>query len=92
MAKRMVIERYVPVAEPEPSDGLPPMLALPPRDGVMSAKFVGRPIQVDAWSSEALVKFAKLYARTCCVALDIELDLVKAERDALAAELARLRA
>jgi hypothetical protein len=92
MSKRMIIERYVPAAEPAPSDGLPPMLALPPRDGVMAAMFIGKRIQVDAWMSESIVKFAKGYARTSCVALAIELDAVKAERDALAAEVARFRA
>lgn len=91
MAKRMVIERYVPAAEPVPSDGLPPMPALPPRDGVMAARFIGKPIQVDAWNSESLVRLAKTYGRACLVSQDMEIHVLKTERDALRAELDELR-
>lgn len=91
MAKRMIIERYVPASEPVPSDGLAPMPALPPRDGVIAANFIRKPIQVDAWNSESLVRFTKTYARTCLVAQDMELDVLRSERDALRAQLNELR-
>lgn len=88
--KRMTIERYVPPAPPEPNDGLPPMLPLPEREGRMQIKFLGRSSFIDAWSSEGLVKFAKKYARACCAALDVEIDVLKTERDALKQRLDEL--
>lgn len=90
--KRMVIERYVPPAPPAIADGLAPMLPLPPRDGEIPVRFLGKPSRVDGWSSESLVKFAKTYARTCCVALDLEIDVLKVERDALRNRLQELGA
>ncbi len=85
--KRMVIERYVPPAPPVIADGLAPMLSLPPRDGEIPVRFLGKSTRVDGWSSESLVKFAKTYARTCCATLDVEIDVLKAELDALRTRL-----
>jgi hypothetical protein len=88
--KRMVIERYVPPAPPE-TDGLPPLPSLPPRDGTIPTKLIGKRIYVDAWARDSINSFAKGYARTCCAALDVEIDVLKTERDGLKAELERLR-
>lgn len=88
--KRMVIERYMPAAEPARDDGLPPMLALPARDGRMPIKFIGRSSHIDGWGSETVISFARTYGRTCAAALDIEIAVLKVERDALKARLQEL--
>ena len=85
--KRMVIERYVPAAEPARNDGLPPMPALPARDGRMPIKFIGRSSHIDAWGSETVITFARQYARTCAAALDVEIGVLKVERDTLRSRL-----
>lgn len=90
--KRMTIQRYVAPAPTESADGLAPMLPLPAADGRMQILFIGKRSFVDAWSSETLIKFSRAYARTCCAALDIEIDVLKTERDALKAQLDELRA
>ncbi len=87
----MTIDRYVPPAPPAPNDGLPLMLPLPPRDGLMRIKFIGKFSLTDAWSSETLVAFAKRYARAALVAQDMEVHVLRTERDALKAELDQLR-
>lgn len=89
--KRMFIERYMVPPEKAPADGLPPMPALPPRDGFIRTQFIGKQINVDGWSSESLVAFAKQYGRTCAAALDVEIDVLKVERDALKARLDELQ-
>lgn len=85
--KRMVIERYVPPAPPAIADGLPPMIALPAADGRMQITFIGKRSFVDAWSSESLIRFARQFGRTCAAALDVEIAVLKAERDALKTRL-----
>lgn len=91
MNKRMTIARYTPNADPISSDGLAPMPPMPPRDGTIRTSFIGKQIQVDAYCSDSLVTFAKTYARTCLVAQDMEIDVLKTERDALLAQLKELR-
>lgn len=88
--KRMVIERYVPPAEREPSDGLPPLPPLPPADGKMQGTFIGRRHFFDGWGAETMDKRAKQYARTCMAAQDLEIDALKVERDALKTRLDEL--
>lgn len=88
--KRMVIERYVPPAH-RVDDGLPPLPELPPPDGTILGTFVGRRHKWNAWASETVQTFARAYARTCCAALDLEIDALKVERDDLKAELDELR-
>ena len=85
--KRMVIERYVPAAAPAINDGLPPMPPLPERDGRMPIKFIGRASHIDAWGSETVIQFARQYGRACAASLDIEIDVLKVERDALRTRL-----
>jgi hypothetical protein len=90
MSKRMVIERYFPPVE-RPNDGLSAMPELPPPDGTILGTFVGRRHKWSAWAAETVQTFARTYARTCCAALDLEIDALKVERDALKAELDELR-
>ncbi len=81
--KRMVIERYVPPAPSAQNDGLAPMPALPAADGKLAIRFIGRRSYIDGFGSETVIGFARTYARTCCATLDVEIDVLKAERDAL---------
>ena len=92
--KRMTIQGWRapdPHAEPA-SDGLPAMQPLPAPDGKMQSTFIGKRTFINAWHSESVVAIAKTYARTCCAALDIEIDVLKTERDGLKAQLDELRA
>lgn len=91
MSKRMTIQRYIPPAPAEPPDGLEPMLQLPTPDGQVSYMFLGRRSHMDGYIPASLIAFAKKYARTCCAALDIEIDVLKTERDALKTALDELR-
>jgi hypothetical protein len=72
-------------------DGLPPLPAMPPRSGQMRRAFIGKTINVDVWDAQAFCDFAKLYGRTCAAALDTEIAVLKAERDALKTQLDELR-
>lgn len=89
--KRMHIERYVPAAPPALDDGFPPVPCLPPRDGQIPIKFLGRPSHIDAWGSETVIAFARQYGRTCVADLDIEVAALTAERDVLMARLDELQ-
>jgi len=86
---RMMIHRYIPDV---PADGLPTLPDLPPPDGSMSTKFIGKRISVDGWARDAMKSFAKSYARTCMAARDLEIDALKVERDALKTALDELKA
>jgi hypothetical protein len=72
-------------------DGLPPLPVMPPHSGLMRRKVVGRFMTTDGWDAQALCDFAKLYGRTCATALDTEIAVLKAERDALKAQLDELQ-
>jgi len=91
--KRMVIQGWrAPLPHEERvSDGLPPFPELPPADGKIASRFIGKRTFIDAWHSESVTSIAKGYARTCCAALDIEIAALSAERDTLKAQLDELR-
>lgn len=88
----MIIVGHHQQPEKPPADGLPPLPELPPCDGRMPGKFVGRRTTFEAWSSEAMVSFAKQYGRTCAATLDLEIAALTAERDVLKARLEELQA
>lgn len=73
-------------------DGLPPMPPLPPADWQRPKRVARLVVDVDAYSGETLCNYARRYARTCLVAQDMEIDVLKAERDALKQRLDELLA
>lgn len=85
MTNRMQI-RALP-HEPLADDGLPPMPPLPRADWQRPKRVVRLTIDVDAFSGESMCLYARSYARTCLVAQDMEMHVVKAERDALKSRL-----
>ena len=89
--QRMTIVGHHLQAEKPPADGLPALQAMPPRDGTIGTRFIGKPIRVDAWCIEAVQGYAKQYGRTCAAALDLEIHVLRTERDALKARLDELQ-
>lgn len=91
MARRMTIRGYLPTEKPR-SDGLPPLPALPPRDGRISKDFIGKRISVSAWCEDTVTSFAKLYGRTVAATLDLEIAALTSERDVLKSRLEEFQA
>lgn len=79
------------IYEPMADDGLPAMPRLPRADWQRPKRVVGLVVDVDAFSGETLCNYARGYARTCLVAQDMEIHVLKVERDALKAQLDELR-
>lgn len=69
--------------QPMADDGLPAMPPLPRADWARPKRVARLVVDVDAYSGETLCSYARGYARTCLVAQDMELDVLKTERDAL---------
>lgn len=72
-------------------DGLPAMPPVPPGDWLLPKRVAGFRTEVPAYNGETLCSYARGYARTCCAALDIEIDVLRAERDSLKTRLDDLR-
>lgn len=47
---------------------------------------------VDGWTSAGVAEFAQSYASTCCAAMDLEIDVLRVERDALLRQVRELSA
>lgn len=77
--------------EPLADDGLPPLPPLPRADCLRPKRVVRLMTDVDAYFGETVCNYARGYARTCLVAQDMEIHVLKSERDALKAELDELR-
>lgn len=87
---RMTIHGIAPQAE-RVNDGLPPMLPLPDADGRIYIEFVRKRVPANAFLEATVIAFARRYGATCAAAVDMELAVVKAERDALQGRLNELQ-
>lgn len=86
---RMEIRGFV--HPPLADDGLPAMPPMPHADWQLPKRVAGFRTEVPAFNGETLCTYARGYARTCCAALDVEIDVLRAERDSLKTRLDDLR-